>query len=960
MNRKNCPTEREFLELLNGQIGETEAAAALNHLEECSACEETIRKLESSEGTNKQLDPYPPTVDDACEQAIRRLKQPAIEETEFIHEIESNQIGAYQLEGEIGRGGMGVVYRATHTHLDKLVAIKLLPIRSANDADAQARFQREMKAVGRLEHQNIVRALDAGQVNGQSYLAMEIVDGLDIGTLLKQTGPLAIADACEIIRQAAMGMQYAHSRGLVHRDLKPSNLMLAAVDDGSDEPSAVVKILDMGLALLDDRDDELTTPGQIMGTLQYVAPEQITNTSEVDIRADIYSLGATLYKLLCGQTPLSLSSAEQTPLQKLAAIQSQQPEPLENLRNDMPASLANFILQMLAKSPADRPATPALVAEQLAQFSQDANLAILLDANPSQSAPANLLDPATQPRVTARRKSTKRWLLAASALPIAILLAVVIVIQTDRGNVTIQADPEWANDLKVTVLRDGEPIIEGWHIQSGEETRTIRSGKIEVVLPANLRDKLVVKQNGGQLVLRRGKQLVFTIERADTTSVRQSSVTQTKQPNSADGSAWSPDLPTDGWLPRLSMLHPDRVEGDQADRVHVLEELVEVDARDTLVTIGFPLPEERAARIGSRFAVRARFEIFNPVVPTANFMVEARGDSPRGWKSPFAKPADGSLRWFISSASEFPGGRSYKRKYVEPMDPTQITLETVFLGDELQTRLDGKSMVAERSHAMNGPLGGVLHVTNWHVRILQFDVRPLSDDEAKVLKELPSAPEYLPVEFSPKSWLEFDGVDDYVKGPILDAKLDQFTVEAWYMVPALPDSGEWGTILYWRNRVAMRLNEWGLVGTCRPVGQPGRKLVNSSRIHDFAPRHLALTFDGKEPRLFLDGFLKANLMTDSEAQVKNLESPLLSLGVSLYNDRKFRHLKGRIYNLRISKAAIYTRDFAPPTSFVKDDNTIVLFNFDEGEGDTLHDASGNEYHAEIHGARWGKPTPGDR
>ncbi|MCB1212621.1 MAG: serine/threonine protein kinase, partial [Verrucomicrobiales bacterium] len=179
------------------------------------------------------------------------------------------------------------------------------------DPTAVARFEREVRAVGKLDHPNIVRALDAGESDGLHFLVMEYVDGIDLSQLSRTHGQIAVADACEIIRQAAEGLHAAHRHGIVHRDIKPSNLMLTratARSDGLSESSeCVVKVLDLGLALLSDShgefDANISASCRIMGTLHYMAPEQGLDSHRVDVRADVYSLGATLFKLLTGEPP---------------------------------------------------------------------------------------------------------------------------------------------------------------------------------------------------------------------------------------------------------------------------------------------------------------------------------------------------------------------------------------------------------------------------------------------------------------------------------------------------------------------------------------------------------------------------------------------------------------------------------------------------------------------------------
>jgi serine/threonine protein kinase len=266
------------------------------------------------------------------------------------------QLRDYRLLGVIGQGGMGTVYKALHTQLDKVVAVKLLPEHRTRDAPAVARFQREMKAVGKLHHPYIVAAHDAGEADGRYFLAMEYVDGLNLAELVRRTGPLLVADACELVRQAALGLDYVHQHGLVHRDIKPSNLMLTA--------EGQVKILDLGLARLhgDAAGDELTGEDQVMGTTDYMAPEQADDSHAVDGRADVYSLGCTLYKLLVGDAPFA-GKAYRSPAQKLLAHNQAAVPSMVERRSDVPPGLIHVIEKMLAKTPDKRQSTAAELAE---------------------------------------------------------------------------------------------------------------------------------------------------------------------------------------------------------------------------------------------------------------------------------------------------------------------------------------------------------------------------------------------------------------------------------------------------------------------------------------------------------------------------------------------------------------------------------------------------------------------
>ena len=243
-----------------------------------------------------------------------------------------------------------------------------------SSAQAVARFRREMKAVGKLDHPHIVRATDAGHVDGRYYLVMELIDGLDLTRLVERHGPLPVPEACELIRQAALGLEHAHQHGLVHRDVKPSNLLL--------DREGRVKVLDLGLALLNvesQLSQDLTHSGQVMGTLDYMAPEQANDTRLVDIRADIYSLGCTLYELLTGQPPFS-DPQYCSPINKMMAHAKATPPSVQSRRSEVSDELAQLLERMMAKDSDERFATPAELAVALEPFTEGAAPAELLSA----------------------------------------------------------------------------------------------------------------------------------------------------------------------------------------------------------------------------------------------------------------------------------------------------------------------------------------------------------------------------------------------------------------------------------------------------------------------------------------------------------------------------------------------------------------------------------------------------
>jgi len=281
-------------------------------------------------------------------------------------------VGPYQLLERLGAGGAGQVFKARHQKMYRLVALKVLHKDLLTDPESVGRFGREIQILSRLDHPNVVHAYDAGPLGATYFLAMEYVEGTDLARLVKQSGPLPVMQACAYIRQAALGLQHAHERGLVHRDIKPHNLIMS-LREGR------IKVADLGLARLPraaneeataalaavKTGDSLTPVGAVMmGTLDYLAPEQALDFHKADIRADIYSLGCTLWYLLIGQPPFPVG----TLAEKLLSHQSKEPPAIEKLRVDVPAGLARVLQRMLAKQPEDRYRTPAEVAEAVTPY----------------------------------------------------------------------------------------------------------------------------------------------------------------------------------------------------------------------------------------------------------------------------------------------------------------------------------------------------------------------------------------------------------------------------------------------------------------------------------------------------------------------------------------------------------------------------------------------------------------
>ncbi len=270
--------------------------------------------------------------------------------------------GKYKLLDHLGAGGMGSVFLCEHKSMRRRVAIKVLPVAQAKDPASLERFYREARAVAALDHPNIVRAHDIDHDGRYHFLVLEYVEGASLQEIVKRGGPMDVTRAAHYVRQAALGLHHAHLAGLVHRDVKPSNLLV--------DRQGVVKILDMGLArFFYDEEDGLTQQHDehnILGTADYLAPEQAINSHAVDIRADVYSLGATFYFLLAGKPPFG----DGTVAQKLVWHQMRAPTPVRDARPETPEGLAAIVAKMMAKAPAERYQTPAEVYEALAPWTQ--------------------------------------------------------------------------------------------------------------------------------------------------------------------------------------------------------------------------------------------------------------------------------------------------------------------------------------------------------------------------------------------------------------------------------------------------------------------------------------------------------------------------------------------------------------------------------------------------------------
>jgi len=515
-SRLTCLDHDRIHAALDGRLAKSDFDAAIAHLDSCDACRSAAEAL--SDG------PQPGSIDRwmladdepdayqqeaACQIALDQLmNDPSASNVTAVkpQPLPLESLGPYRLLELIGSGGMGAVYLAQHERLKRRCAIKLLPPERVNQPGWLERFDREMTTIASLEHPHVVHATDAGHEAGWHYLVMEYLDGLDVGRVARRMGPLEIADACEIVRQAALGLAHIHGHGLVHRDIKPSNLMLTR--------QGAVKLLDLGLVLAGDDplaiDERLTTVGHVMGTMPYMAPEQLADSRIVRPQSDIYSLGATLYRLIAGHPPHRVGRGLAA---QVLAITNNDAEPLDRVREDVNSQLVALVARMLSRDPAQRPASAEEVAEQLQSASEPSRLKQLIRVAIKRPAEDDAIRSGLLPSVAphASRNRTrrppnrrKRWLMGAAAAAAMLLAAIVIKIQTDRGELIIHS-PQGG---LVLAIKQGEKLVERLVVESGADQRQIlRKGTYSIE----------IEGGGKALVL---SENVVTIDRGGQTSVQ--------------------------------------------------------------------------------------------------------------------------------------------------------------------------------------------------------------------------------------------------------------------------------------------------------------------------------------------------------------------------------------------------------------------------------------------------------
>lgn len=471
-------------------------------------------------------------------------------------------MGSYFVLDKLGQGGMGMVLKAEHRMMKRLVAIKVLSPSVTKTKELAQRFQREVEAAARLTHPNIVGAFDAGETNGSPFLVMEYVPGSDLSSIVKKKGPLSVDQAIDCIAQAAKGLEFAHSQGVIHRDIKPANLLM--------DTKGIVKILDMGLARIEATDvatqADLTGTGAVMGTVDYMAPEQALSTKHADARSDLYSLGISLWYLLTGKPVYEGDSL----MARLLAHREQPIPSLRAVRDDIPESLDHVFQKLVAKKPADRYQTATEVLVDLQACRTGASIKTMSVAevatgpdefqsflqhieSPTEGLRGSRSNPSmTSAKTAARSQATvtstdetmpptpasetqrfrrpkgrkvksppwfqdRRLQIASGAAAVLVLLAAVFLFQTPNGTLRVEIlDPEVEMTVKGTGLKFHGADLDPVSLNVGEkkllvtrgdltfptESFEIKKGKETRVKVELIGDNLVVN-SGGKVIAER-------------------------------------------------------------------------------------------------------------------------------------------------------------------------------------------------------------------------------------------------------------------------------------------------------------------------------------------------------------------------------------------------------------------------------------------------------------------------
>jgi serine/threonine protein kinase len=914
-------------------------------------------------------------------------------------------MGSYFVLDKLGQGGMGMVLKAEHRMMKRLVAIKVLSPAVTGTKELQQRFRREVEAAARLTHPNIVAAYDAGEVDGAPFLVMEYVPGDDLQAIVKREGPLSVDQAIHCIVQAAKGLQFAHTHGVIHRDIKPANLLL--------DTSGTVKILDMGLARIEANDvrtqSELTGTGAVMGTVDYMAPEQAVSPKHADLRSDLYSLGISLWYLLTARSAYEGDSM----MARLLAHRDQPIPSLRTVRDDVSESLDAVFRKSVAKNANDRYQSASEFIADMEACRTGASVKAMTVAevstgndefhdflknleNPTQAAagmkpdssytptlitsePSLTTTREIRPNISSGRTSqpdrrkraspnpTKppqkppfsRMLLAGGGGSLLLLLAVVFFLKTPYGTLRVEIlDPEVELSIKGTELTLRSADIEPVSLQAGEKKLIITRGDLSFetetfVLKKGTETRVKVELIGDQLVVNGDGRVLAekTVPQGRvTSSTTGSNANSSTSPASANVASqmakplWPKsinDLPA-GFVPlfngkdltgwrgevgdprKRSQMTPAELASAQANA----DERMRVHWRVENGVLTFDGKGDNLCTTQDY----ADFELY------LEWNITAGGDSGvylRG--SPQVQIWDSAVKQNGNGVGS--GGLYNNKKHSarprlnadKPIGEWNAMLIRM-VGEKVTVSLNGQLVVdnvvyenyvePEKPIYPSGPIelqkfGSPLRFRNLMIRELKT-----------------SAP------LQPSFALQFDGTSFVETKDISWGDLSEFTIEAW--VRTEDDLVNEGFLVdrYKSATLARYKGRWQFAVKYAGEEMPGQVSEPVARANgDW--EHLAGVVSEGVAHLYVNG---KRIGTTTLTKPRDLsQGQKLSLG---------RKLQAGVRAVRYSKTARYLNEFVPSERFRNDDDTLLLYNFDEGTGDVLNDSSDNKHHGRISGAKW--------
>lgn len=887
----------------------------------------------------------------------------------YAGKAKSLVLGNYVILDKLGQGGMGMVLKAQHRRMKRTVALKILSPNLTKTKEIVARFHREVQAAARLEHPNIVAAHDADEANGTHFLVLQYVDGEDLSKIVKTRGPLSVEQAVACILQAARGLEYAHKRGIIHRDIKPANLLMDA--DG------LVKILDMGLARIEGDagvQAELTQTGAVMGTVDYMAPEQARNTKTADARSDIYSLGISLWYLLVARPAYN----GQTLTERLLAHQSDPIPSLCAARNDVPAQLDAVFQKMVAKRGIDRYQTMTEVITALEdalriEVAAPPNLAVAsTDDSKFSEFLAGLASTDVGSPEAAPHKAT---------VPTGVVTEATAEFQRTRASTGSEAatEPQLAASWGIKrVVQDGgrssKPL---WHNRRAQIGAGIVAAMLLVgVIAATSTNKDRTKATGG---VSSGPQAL------GVTKAGQSAV---KVP-AAPPLVWAAEAASQG--PQLG---PFALEFDGVD------DYVDIPSFEYDGT--YPLTVDVLVRI-NRLGTSPHETLFQtrrtvdglPLLDlflsfdrnqTAVRVARRNGDGDEilNWFAPWPQ-ADTQA---VHVAGIWDG--DVPQLYLNGVLQETILKPTSRQGapnSPTKTSLGAILRAPDHPQPLAYPFAGTFHGARFSrvVRyasnfapLLRFDKDEhtlalyhfdegagdiLTDSSGnnhhgKIIgaKWVNAVPTAAPLSFLvARNGLYFDGFNDHVLVPTWKYAGDHpLTVETWVTPEMLSRKG--GIVSTSElSGFNLGVQEDNCLSFAFHAGSNYAFVLGPPlESHTNRRLHVAGVFDHQQVRLYLDGDEVSSVPAPGAHTPSTM--PLVIGGNPAVDGTVWWRYAGLIDAVRISRTGRYAEKFTPSERWAPDADTLALYQFDEGAGDVLKDSSGNNHHGTIVGAKWVTPS----